>query len=95
MNRSRATRLAAREKKMTYVETYETFALCQILHDTKNAQFHGEIEEIAEFLAWFHGEMQSDETYHPALRHIDLTRVDWIAVAFSVRAINRASVRDC
>lgn len=63
---------------------YETYALIRALKATGNDKFDGRPEVVRNFLVEWH--LEELEVYHPVLRHIDLTAVDWWEVTLAVLA---------
>lgn len=64
---------------------YETYAVIEALKATGNVGYSGTPEEVCKFLAGWHLE-DMDEPYHPVLRHLDLTAVDWWEVTLAAMA---------
>jgi hypothetical protein len=65
--------------------SYETYAVISALKATGNDGYEGSPETVRNFLAEWHLEEMA-EPYHPVLRHIDLTAVDWWEVTLAVLA---------
>jgi hypothetical protein len=63
---------------------YETYAVIRALKATGNDGYEGRPETVRNFLAEWH--LEELEPYHPVLRHIDLTAVDWWEVTLAVLA---------
>jgi hypothetical protein len=63
----------------------ETHAIICALEETGQVEQEGTFDERAARLAsWHEQELANDRPYHPVVRHIDLSKVDWVDVALGL-----------